>query len=136
MMGGGGVLVVVETGFCEEEKGVGRVEEGWVGLGLVRSGGKRGWVGTYGGIHTHTRGLRKATHRSGGVGYICIFDKVEYDMRTFFVTSQCCFGVSVRARSRTGFFRFPDPFLLCLARGGFFLRERAWGCFVCWEVVL
>ncbi len=101
---------------------------GWVGL--VRSRGKRGWVGTYGGIHTHTRGLRKATHRSGGgVGYICIFDKVDM------ICEPCISVFSVLARSQTGFFSISDPFLLCLARGGFFF-ERAWGCFVCWEVVL
>ncbi len=79
--------------------------------------------------YTHTRGLRKATHRSGGVGYICIFDKVGYDMRTFLSQVNVVSVFSVRARSRTGFFRFQIPFLLCLARVSFFFERESMGLF-------
>lgn len=81
--------------------------------------------------YTHTRGLRKATHRSGGVGYICIFDKVGYDMRTFLSQVKCVSVFSVRARSRTGFFRFQILFFFVSRGFLFFFGERAWGCFVC-----
>jgi len=76
--------------------------------------------------YTHTRGLRKATHRSGGVGYICIFDKVGYDMRTFLSQVKCVSVFSVRARSRTGFFSISDPFS-SLSREGVFFFEREHG---------
>jgi len=77
--------------------------------------------------NTHTLGdCEKATHRSGGgVGYICIFDKVGYDMRTFFVTSQCCFGV-FRTRSFSDWLFFDFQILFFFVSRGFlfFLRER------------
>jgi len=81
------------------------VEEGWVGLVHTKE-------------YTHTRGLRKATHRSGGVGYICMFDKVDMICEPFCHKSMLfrCFPYALVLGLG---FSISDPFS-SLSREGFF----------------
>jgi len=91
---------------------------GWVGL--VRSRGKRGWVGTYGGIHTHS-GIAKKPH----IALVVVWDIYAYLIRLDMICEPFLSQVnvvsvfSVRARSQTGFFSI-FRFFSSLSREGFF----------------
>jgi len=133
----GGCLLLWKGGFAKRKgggKGGGGL--GWVGEEWRKKG--LGWVGT----EEYTLGDCEKPH----IALVVVWDIYAYLIRLDMICEPFLSQVnvvsvfSVRARSRTGFFSIFRSFFFCLARVSFFERERererAWGCFVCWEVVL